>query len=148
MILSSFKVSSCQTTVEPCLKTIWRRPFAPRSLQTLHHYYEQLRPSITHWYSHTHKLSYLYFSLNIAMTGSRSSHWKPATESRPLYAGHRLHSIRNWPASLSWKIETPPVLMPLIFYDASTWVRLHSSLCTTLDSLFDYLFLNTHHQHS
>ena len=30
--------------------------------------------------------------------------------------------------------------MSIWFYDASTWVRLHSSLCTTLDSLFDYLF--------
>jgi hypothetical protein len=28
------------------------------------------------------------------MTSSYSSHWKPNTESRPLYAGHRLHSIR------------------------------------------------------
>jgi len=36
----------------------------------------------------------------------------------------------------------------LRFYDASTWVRLHSSLCTTHDNLIDYLFLNAHNQHS
>jgi hypothetical protein len=36
---------------------------------------------------------------------------KPDTKSRPLYAGHRLRSIRNSLADLSQKIETPLVLM-------------------------------------
>jgi hypothetical protein len=49
--------------------------------------------------------------LNIMTTGSRSSQEKPDTKSRPLYAGHRLRSIRNSLADLSQKIETPLVLM-------------------------------------
>ena len=88
-------------------------PFAPCSLQTLHRYYEQLRPSVIHWYSHTHSVTYLYFSLSIMTTGSRSSQRKPSKDSRPLYAGHRLHSIRNSPANSSQEIETPLVLMPI-----------------------------------
>ena len=123
--------------VEIRSKAAWCCPFAPRSLQTLPHYYEQLRPSIMHWYSHTHKFSYLYFSLGIMMTGSRSSHWKPSIESRPLYAGHRLHSIRNSPASLSQKIETPLVLM------SNLWIttRQHRFVVTRLS--IPYLLIMT-----
>ena len=77
-------------------------------------HYEQLRPSITHWYSHTHKFSYLYFFLSIMMTGSRSSQRKPSTESRSLYAGHHLHSIRNTLVNCSRGPRTPPVLMSIL----------------------------------
>ena len=75
------------------------------------HYYGQLRPRITHWYSYTCYFNSLCFSLIIVMTGSRSSHKKPDTKSRPLYAGHRLHSLRNTLADLSRKVNPPPVLM-------------------------------------
>ncbi len=48
------------------------------------------------------------YSLSIVMTGSRSSRKDPDIESRPLYAGHRLHSIRNTLADLSRGWDTPP----------------------------------------
>ena len=104
---------------------------------------------ITHWYSHTHKFSYLYFFLNIVMTGSRSSHKKPDIESRPLYAGHRLHSIRNSPVNLSREIETPLVLM------SSLWIttRQHRFALTRLSiphlpNCCSYFDCNAHDHHS
>jgi hypothetical protein len=75
------------------------------------------------------------------MTGSRSSHKKPSIESRPLYAGHRLHSIHNSPVNLSQEIETPLVLMSYMVYDASAWVRFNSSLYTTPAELMFALLL-------
>lgn len=61
-------------------------------------------------------------------TGSRSSRKEPDPESRPLYAGHHLHSIRNPLASCSRRWDTPPILMSRLVHDTSTWVRLYSSL--------------------
>ena len=83
------------------MQTARRCPFAPRSLQTLPHYYEQLCPGFAHRYSHTHNFGYLYFSLDIATTGSRSSCKEPDTASCLLYAGHLSRSIRNSPVNLS-----------------------------------------------
>jgi len=48
------------------------------------------------------------------MTGSRSSQKKPSTESRSLYAGHHLHSIRNALANCSRGPRTPPVLISIL----------------------------------
>ena len=50
-------------------------------------------------------------SLNIRTTGSRISIGKPSTESYLLYAGHRLHSIRNSPAGLSLRRNRPQLSM-------------------------------------
>ena len=49
------------------------------------------------------------------MTGSRSSHEKPNTKSRLLYAGHHLYSIRSLLANLFRKFGPPPVLMSIGF---------------------------------
>ena len=67
-----------------------RSPFAPRLLQSLHHYYELLRPSVLLRYSHPCSFSYLDFSLNIKTPGSHSSLEKPRSDSRHFYAGHHL----------------------------------------------------------
>ena len=74
-------------------------PFAPASLQDLHHYYESARPRASHRYSPTHGAHRLRFSLSTT-TGqpTRGCRYRddrfscsipaPATSSRHLYAGH------------------------------------------------------------
>ena len=112
------------------MKTTRCCPFAPPPLQKLLHYYEQLRPSAWHRYSVPCGFGHLGVSLSIHATGSRSSIEEPSTDSRHLYAGHHLHSIRNSLADLS-DYAAPGFDVGRVSHDGSTVVRVYSSLCTT-----------------
>ena len=88
-----------------------------------------------HRYFHARQFSDLHFSLIITTTGSRSSQQEPDIESRPLYAGHHLRSIRNTPVSLSRRWDTPSILMSHMDFDTSSWVRFHSPLYISPDCI-------------
>jgi hypothetical protein len=89
----------------------WPIPFAPCSLQELHHYYGMVRPYCMHRYFPPSLVLSLSFSLAIETTGSHVPH-KSLDQVHATSMPGAAQAINRLPLDSSWKLERPPVLTP------------------------------------